>query len=247
MSLEHSVEQLIPDTTADARMAELERFLETYLGPRRPEFGSPEEDVRSAELPAPLARFFRFAGRWPGQNPRSPYLNRFCMQDHLCSLLPNANVKWLQTLRMMDDRVIFLWENQGVWIAATERTGEDPPVWITEDCSHRSDRRVWRQLEKPLSHFLVSFVLQELLFGSQLTGYERGLLAKFQKAGMSTQPVWINGEYGWNIDGPSYFLADGRFIIRQAPAEGDGHEFYGCDDAAGPDVITSLGLLIELR
>jgi hypothetical protein len=61
------MEPLIPDSTPDGRMAGLECFLERYLGPRQPEFGASEDEVRSIEMPAPLQRFFRFAGRWPGQ------------------------------------------------------------------------------------------------------------------------------------------------------------------------------------
>ena len=47
-------------------------------------------------------------------------------------------------------------------------------MWLTEDCSHRETREIWRQLENPLSHFLVSFVLQEVLFGSEIVAAARG-------------------------------------------------------------------------
>ena len=148
------MEPIIPDTDADARMAGLEQFLQRYLGPRRPEFGTPEDDLKSIEMPAPLLRFFRFAGRWPGHNPRTPYANRFCMQDTLCA---TQKSEYAPTLQLMDNLLVFVWENQGVWVAATERAGADPPVWISENCSHRDAVKEWRQLEKPLSHFLVSF------------------------------------------------------------------------------------------
>jgi hypothetical protein len=63
------MEPIIPDTNTDTRMAALEQFLERYLEPRQPEFGTPEDGLQSIEMPASLLRFFRFAGRWPGQNP----------------------------------------------------------------------------------------------------------------------------------------------------------------------------------
>lgn len=217
-------------------MSGLESFLERCLGPRKPEFGASEEDVQSVKMPAPLQRFFRFAGRWPGHNPETPYANRFCMQDKLCRLRSKG---YALGFEVMDDRLIFVWENQGVWVAATERSGEDPPVWISEDSSHREPRREWRELENPLSHFLVSFVLQEILFGSEMVHCAPDVLAKFENAGAKIEPVWLDGEYAWEFCSlagrarPSYFLAADGILIRRAPEEADGEDWYGCNTADG--------------
>jgi hypothetical protein len=238
------MEAFIPDSTTDARMAGLERFLEYYLGPRRPEFGAPEDEVRSIPMPAPLQRFFRFAGRWPGHNSRTPYANRFCMQDTLCAIRKNS---YAPELQFMGDFLVFVWENQGVWVAATEPSGDDPAVWISDECSHREILQSWRQLEKPLSHFLVSFVLQEVLFGSKLLGVAPEALTTFEEAGMRIEPVWIAGEYAWDIDRPSYFLVGERFLLRRALLEADGDDWYGCKDALGAGVLTSLGLPTMIR
>jgi hypothetical protein len=237
------MEPLIPDSTTDERTAGLERFLERYLGPRRPEFGASGDEVRSVAMPAPLQRFFRFAGRWPGHNPRTPFPNRFCMQDRLAGIVGKA---YAPALRLMDGLLVFVWENQGVSVAATEPAGVDPPVWVTEECSHRETRRLWRRLEQPLSHFLVSFVLQEVMFGSELLAAAPGALAKTAEAGLSVEPVWITGEYAWDIDRPSYFLVGNQFLVRRAPDEGDGDDWYGCKDAAGAGVWTSLGLPTQI-
>jgi hypothetical protein len=237
------MEQLISDSTADARMSGLEHFLQRYLGPRRPEFGASADEVRSIEMPDPLRRFFRFAGRWPGQNPRSPYVNRFCMQDMLCAVYRN---RWAPTLRYLDNRLVFVSENQGVWVAATERAGDDPPVWISKECSHRETQQVWRRLENPLSHFLVSFVLQELVFGSELLAVAPTALEKFEGVGLPVEPVWIRGEYATDIDRPSYFLVGDRFLVRRALDEADGEDWYGCKDELGAGVLTSLGLPMQV-
>ena len=237
------MEPLIPDSTTDARMAGLEDFLQRYLGPRRAEFGASAEEVRSIAMPEPLQRFFRFAGRWPGHDPVTPFANRFCIQDSLCGIVEK---EYAPALRMMDGLLVFVWENQGVWVVATEPAGDDPPVWITEKCSHRDTRQVWRRLEKPLSHFLVSFVLQEIMFGSELLAVAPGALAKLESAGLSVEPVWIRGEYTWDIDRPSYFLVGERFLLRRAPDEADGDDWYGCNDAMGAGVLTSLGLPTEI-
>ena len=47
-------------------------------------------------------------------------------------------------LQRLDNRLVFVWENQGVWVAATERKGDDPPVCITEECSHWETQQVVR-------------------------------------------------------------------------------------------------------
>jgi hypothetical protein len=230
---------LIPDATTDTRMTGLERFLERYLGPRRPEFGASEDEMQSIAMPGPLRRFYAFAGRWPGHNPRSPFVNRFCAQDTLARCVAK---EYAPGLKLMDGLLVFVWENQGVWVAATEPTGDDPPVWVTEECSHRRERRVWRRLEQPLSHFLVSFVLQEVMFGSELLAVAPRAMEKFDDACLPVEPVWIRGEYAWDIDRPSYFLVGDRFLVRRALDEADGDDWYGCKDAEGASVLTSLGL-----
>ncbi len=149
-------------------------------------------------------------------------------------------------LRLMDNRLVFVWENQGVWVAATETAGADPPVWISEECSHREARQVWRQLEHPLSHFLVSFVLQELMLSSELVAVAPGALEKFETAGLPIEPVWTKGEYAWDIDRPSYFLVCDRFLVRRALDEADGDDWYGCKDTGGGNVLNPLGLPTEI-
>jgi hypothetical protein len=220
-------------------MAGLEQFLQCYLGPRRSEFGAPDEEVRSIDMPAPLHRFFRFAGRWPGHNPRTPFANRFCMQDMLAAIRAKG---YAPRLQVMDKLLLFVWENQGVWVAATEQTGADPPVWISENCSHRTPVRVWRQLENPLSHFLVTFALQEVMLGSELVAAAPGALAKFAKARAKIEPVWIKGEYAWDIDRPSYYFVDERFVVRSALGEADDDDWYGCNSIAGAEALKALGL-----
>ena len=237
------MEVLIRDSTTDARMSGLEHFLQRYLGQRRPEFGASADELRAFEMPVPLQRFFSFAGRWPAHNPQTPFVNRFCMQDMLGAIAEN---QWVPMLQSMDDRLVFVWENQSVWVAATECAGDDPPVWITEECSHRKAQRVWRKLEKPLSHFLVSFVLQELVFGSELLAVAPGALEKFESAGLLVEPVWIRGEYACDIDRPSYFLVGERILVRRAPDEADGDDWYGCKDETGAGVLRSLGLPTQI-
>ncbi len=165
------------------------------------------------------------------------------MQDTLCAI---RKKEYAPTLQLMDNLLVFVWENQGVWVAATEPTGADPPVWISENCSHRNAVNEWRQLEKPLSHFLVSFVLQELMFGSEILAVAPEALARFGEAGLKTEPVWINGEYACDIDRPSYYLAGEHFLVRRAPDEANGDDWYGCNNSAGAEMLTLVGLPTQI-
>ncbi len=234
---------LIEDADTRSRMDGLEAFLDFFIGPRQPEFGCDVSDVKHVEMPSVLERFFRFAGRWPGHNPATPYANCFCMQDTLCAIRKNV---YAPTLEVMDELLIFVFENQGVWVAATEQSGVDPPVWISENCSHREPIRQWNRLDNPLSHFLVSFVLQEVMFGCRIVSVATNALQSFTKAGLTVEPLWVNGEYAWGIDRPSYSLVAGCIVVRSAPNEGDGDDWYGCTSIEGQDILMSLALPLEL-
>ena len=59
-----------------------------------------------------------------GHDSRTPYANRFCMQDTLCAIVKN---KYAPALQLMDNLLVFVWENQGAWVAATERPSEPIP------------------------------------------------------------------------------------------------------------------------
>lgn len=230
------MELLIPDLSPETRMAGLEHFMERYLGRRRPEFGTPEEELRLVEMPAPLERFFRFAGRWPGQNPEGPFANRFCIQDILCGFEVKGYASILR-LAADQERLVFVHENQAVWTALTERSGVDPPVWIVGD----EDRK----LERPLSHFLVSFVLQESMFGSEIVAQAPRALEKFEEAGMRIDPLWLDGEYAWAWR-PTYYLVGERFLLRRALEESDGADWYACNQSKGADELRSLRLPTSL-
>lgn len=234
-----SASSLIPDSTTDERLDAIESFIQLYLGPRKPEYGSSDQDLEQIEMPRVLHRFFRFAGRWPGQRVDSSYANRFCAQDILCSVVAKG---FAPGLEYVDGRLVFVFENQGVWIASTERSGDDPPVWISVDCSRREKVRVWKKLERPLSHFLVSFVLQELLFGSVYSAVAPNALDVARNAGLTVEPIWIQGEYGHGEYRPSYYWVAGKFLFRQEPKDLEVNDWFGCNDLDSFRTLSSIGL-----
>jgi hypothetical protein len=85
------------------------------------------------------------------------------------------------------------------------------------------------------------------MFGCELLAVAPGAMGKFEKAGLPVEPVWIRGGYAWGINRPSYFLVGEQFLVRQAPGEADGDDWYGCRDPMGADLLKSLGLPTAIR
>ena len=146
------------DATAhpDTKMKSLCSFLEFWLGKRDAAFGVEQSELCRFELPSPLLTFHAFAGHWPRRVsiPEDPQWNHaFAWQDCL------RPVEFLE----YDGAglVTFLHENQGVWELRTLVEGDDPPVWMFGDSAPEG-----RKIGDSLTDILITFVLQELLFGS---------------------------------------------------------------------------------
>ena len=226
----------IQNTSTDARLTGLEQFLEFWLGPRHPEYGEPADSLSKIELPDPLRRFYAFAGRWPPAFP--PYcMNRFGKQDRFLPLEPGPH----GSVRRSGAYIVFLAENEGGWAAATLPSGNDPDVWVSEDDS--TPVATWRRLTNPLSHFLVTFVLQELMFGSDFGDCHEEALAVLANAGCTVEPIWLNAEYAYEEMRHSYFLVDGRILVRRDIGNlTPGYQWYGFNDNAVANLLEGLHL-----
>ena len=83
------------------------------------------------------------------------------------------------------------------------------------------------------------------MFGCQILNVGIGTLTIFAESKIPIEPVWMNGEYAWDFDRPSYFLVGNSIIVREAPNEGDGDDWYGCTSREGEDILLSVGLPTE--
>src|SRR5262245_29040317 len=101
-------------------MAELERFLEFWYGPRQPAFGHPDAVRSSKSVPEPLRRLHAFGGRWP--HPK---------HDYIPSIIsgPSHLMEWALLEPRTDGKLPFMGEYQGDWQILTSAVGDDPPVW----------------------------------------------------------------------------------------------------------------------
>ena len=168
----------------------LEAFIEHWHGDRRPWYGIDPEKLSQTRLPQPLRWLYGFAGEWAGRTYWETLLGS---QDHLVTF---------EGLSLVDGKLVFAYENQGVWRVATEPEGEDPPVWVSFEDGP------WRELEESLSVFLVTFVLHETVFSCTHRESADGMLDRLRVAGMQVVPLWLKAAYpGFDYDSPRRLLS----------------------------------------
>ncbi|NEO85188.1 MAG: hypothetical protein F6J87_13205 [Spirulina sp. SIO3F2] len=176
-------------------MDALEDFIEFWVGKRQPEYGVRE--ARTLAIPQPLQRLHAFAGCWP--HPK--YWRLFSCQDHL------IDVGYLkEQICEGSEKLIFLSENQGVWSCATERQGQDPPVWMLDKVFGEG----WEIIHSSLSKFLVTYCLQELTVSSKYR-FSRKIVAFLLHQGLESQPLWLNRKYVKRE--PRFYLLDSYILI----------------------------------
>ena len=146
-------------------MGALCQLIEFWLGPRKPEYGEPVEELAKVALPMPLKRLYEFAGRWPslkGWQSTAWAVPVFCEQDHLLAV---ANLEINE-----HGRLVFLHENQCVWKCLTLPLGDDPPVWCVGDQLNEDGKSFTGEkiISESLSCFMVSYVLNEISIGAHL-------------------------------------------------------------------------------
>jgi hypothetical protein len=193
----------------DRRMSELERFIEFWYGPRRPEFGESDAEIRHPELPGALRRFYAFAGRWP--SPASGREGAFFYTGE-CShhLLP------LDRSGPTDDgRLRFFAEYQGDWDGVTTPGEPDPPVWIRGRWDDPEEGEGTRLVSGALSKFLVTHCLMTTVYEAGNSPRPRtcshvvnnALADWFRRDKASAERLWEAEAGGCpNYDGSFYLL-----------------------------------------
>lgn len=190
--------------SAKERMDELEKFILFWLGPRKPAYGESASALGLVSLPYPLCRLYGFAGQWPPHPHYANEPNVFCVQDYL---IPLSGLEYSD-----DGKLVFLVENQSCWTCATLTQGDDPPVWVAGDYLYPNpDDGEWHLITDSLSKFLVSFCLQELLFGSvpHTPGTRRLSNIDRQKA----VPLWTDGPYVGSNRSHNFYLLNDEVLI----------------------------------
>jgi hypothetical protein len=196
------------------RLAELERFLEFWYGPRRPEYGEPESRLDKIALPSPLWRFYAFAGRWPSPEPL--YRGDTFFEGHGAHhLRPLDGLKVLPRRRLN-----FFMEYQGDFDGLTPSTGDDPPVWI-QGVWGESGRGTAR-VSASLSRFLVTHCLMATVYehnNSRLGGWadplsgSRRLAAWLRRSLTRAERLWAVNHRPLPHYAGTFYLLHGSILV----------------------------------
>ncbi|MCQ4087048.1 hypothetical protein [Saccharibacillus sp. JS10] len=197
---------LIPDNAQT--MERLKAFICKWAGPSRPEYGVRSDSLPS-DLPAVLKDFYTFAGNWP-----NPAYEAALQPNGSRTKLFEAQDRWLepQFLTRQNDRITFLLENEGQWSCEVNAGQNDSPVY-SDAAMLWNDRLEESEIVCPsISHFLTTFCLQELVFGSRYFGKLEGGLdpALFRE---SLHPLWLDGYYVFKEPSHSFYVCGDNLLI----------------------------------
>ena len=234
--------KLMEAVTASDRMDALCAFIAFWLGPRQPSYGESAQALSERPLPMPLKRLYEFAGRWTSETNPGPIAYVVPALSHQDNLMAFDRLKTKE-----DGKIEFLSENQGNWNCRTLAEGDDPPVWCY-GC-HMDEEGKWYKGEKlvceSLSRFLVTFVLQEIAFGSRLCLCDERLDARFESERDRSIPVWTDGPYV-DQDDLRYYLWGDVLVAER------GDYFFAANNPEGIEFLTEnqgtvnqIGLMVS--
>ncbi len=184
---------------------------------------SPEHRVAPSSIqpfvPPPLRAIYEIAGNYP-----VPYSQQwlppewipglFGTQDHL---LP------LDQLVVTGRRFTFIHENQGVWTCETITHEDEPPVFSDAYSFDGRDEGM-REVCPSLSHFLTTFCLRELVFGSQnLFWVDSEPAHASELVSGDLKPLWLDGMYVYRGASHSFFHCGGDMLLMNCDTASPGN------------------------
>lgn len=157
-------------------------------------------------VPPPLRAIYELTGNYP-----VPYDEPWRPGMRISRLF--ATEDWLlpfHQLVVRGDRFTFIEENQNVWSCETLINKDDPPVF-SSSCDDSGTEI--REVCPSLSHFLTTFCLRELVFGSQnLLWLESGPANPGELVKGDLVPLWLDGKYSYEAK-DSFFLCGRNLMV----------------------------------
>jgi hypothetical protein len=221
----------IPIIGREQPIADLLRFLTSYLGEPKPEYRIPPSAI-PAFVPAPLRAIYEFVGKWPERHPEQWFDDEegkrlFQVQDWLHNV---------EDLKLEGGRLIFATENQGCWRAETLPGQDDPPVW----CRRETEAE---QVADRLSHFLVTMCLQEIVYGSKhVLISDDGPESPNELVSITVEPVWLDGPYVYAHRRTDIYLCDKQLLLMRELGW-----WLGFEDASSQSCIAGPQHLRRIR
>jgi hypothetical protein len=168
-------------------------------------------------VPPPLRAIYELAGNCPipySEQWRPPTWipGLFGTQDQL---LP------LDQLVVKGERFAFIHENQGCWNCETLIDADDPPVF-SDASSFDGSYDGMQEVCPSLSHFLTTFCLHELVFGSQcLFCVDTHPATPIELVTGDVEPLWLEGMYAYKGAKYSFFLCERDLLMMSTGMEPD--------------------------
>jgi hypothetical protein len=202
--LDQALARLRQQTTVHDRLAILQQLVQFWHGPIRPEDGLSDAEMTSPPIPLPLRWWYRFAGKrseiMSGQN----------------ILFAPRDFETRRMLQIVNDRLLFYVENQGVYQWSTLQHGDDPPVF-----GRFEGRGRWAKEGITLSEHLILMCLFEATMCHAHYGASKAWVQEEQFAALiaNIPPVAIRP---WRWCGTRFFVGQGVFIwVADNPADDD--------------------------
>lgn len=156
-----------------------------------------------AFVPPPLRAIYEFAGNYP-----IPNSEQWRPPNWTCGLFgPQDQLLPVDKLKPNRNRFRFLQENQCVWHCETDANAADPPVYSDAMAyDHGEPEGTMRVACPSLSHFLTTFCLQEVFFGSKhLFCIDSAVAEPADLVTDELTDVWVNGIYAYNQPTHSFY------------------------------------------
>lgn len=175
----------------------------------------PQHRVSSAQIPAfvpgPLRAIYELAGNYP-----VPFTEQWRHPKWIAGLFGNQDrLLPIDQLQVVSDRFRFIHENQGVWKCDTLANASDPPVFSDSRAYEFRDNE-FREVCPTLSHFLTTFCLQELVFGSQhLFCVDTEVNDPSDLVVDSLSKVWVKGLYVCGKPTHSFYLCNDKLFVME--------------------------------
>jgi hypothetical protein len=160
-------------------------------------------------VPPPLRAIYELAGNHP-----VPYTEQWRAPKWIPGLFGTQDrLLPLDQLVVKDGRFTFVHENQGVWWCETLINQDDPPVFSNASSLDGSDEGM-REVCPSLSHFLTTFCLHELSFGSKhLFCVDSEPQDARELVTGNLEPLWLDGTYAYKGAKYSFLLCERDLLI----------------------------------